>query len=139
MNRHFDLIGILFLAIGAIGMVTGLLVLLGVGALALGVGGLATLAEGLGAGVLAGGTLGLIAVAAAGLTFLVSLPSVIAGRGLMMRRPWAPAVALVLCLFHLFSFPLGTALAVYTAWALLSEDGNRAWELAVAQRRRLTG
>jgi hypothetical protein len=53
----------------------------------------------------------------------------IAGWGLLERQPWARTLAIVLACFSLLNAPLGTALGVYTLWALLpaksEEEYNR--------------
>jgi hypothetical protein len=40
----------------------------------------------------------------------------IAGAGLLLGKPWALTLALVMGCFKLFSFPFGTALGIYTIW-----------------------
>ncbi len=52
-----------------------------------------------------------------------SIPSVIAGIGLIYKQKWALILALILGCFKLFSFPIGTALGVYTIW-VYAEDGK---------------
>ena len=63
---------------------------------------------------------------AAGELFLVavlSIPGVVAGVGLLKRRRWARILVLVLGFISLFSFPpVGTALGVYTLWALFRKE-----------------
>jgi len=54
------------------------------------------------------------------ITFM-SLPSLIAGIGLLNRQSWAMVLALILGCFKLFSFPIGTAIGVYTIW-VYAED-----------------
>ena len=56
------------------------------------------------------------------LFFLLSIPSFFAAWGLLHYRPWARVLAIVLAVLHIFSFPFGTALAVYTLWVLLSAE-----------------
>jgi hypothetical protein len=48
--------------------------------------------------------------------------SVLAGIGLLMRQSWARVAALILAAISLISIPFGTALGVYTMWALLPSD-----------------
>jgi len=43
----------------------------------------------------------------------------VAGWGLLKRRPWARMLAIVLSVFSLFEVPFGTALGIYTLWVLL--------------------
>ncbi len=49
---------------------------------------------------------------------VLSLPFLVAGWGLMKKRQWGEAAAVVAACFNILSFPLGTALAVYTFWAM---------------------
>lgn len=53
-----------------------------------------------------------------------SIPSVIAGIGLLYKQQWALILALILGCFKLFSFPIGTALGVYTIW-VYAEDSKQ--------------
>lgn len=53
-----------------------------------------------------------------------SIPSIIAGIGLLYKQSWALILALILGCFKLFSFPLGTALGVYTIW-VYAEDNKQ--------------
>ena len=65
---------------------------------------------------LAGGVLTVIVGALAAL-------QLIAGYGLLQRRPWARILTIVLGVISLIRFPWGTALGIYTLWVLLSKDG----------------
>ena len=47
---------------------------------------------------------------------LFALPSIIGGIGLLNQKKWSLTLVLVLGCFKLFSFPIGTALGVYTIW-----------------------
>ncbi len=49
------------------------------------------------------------------------------GRGLVARRPRARLSALLLALPGLCALPFGTALGVYTLWALLNDDARGAF------------
>lgn len=48
--------------------------------------------------------------------------SAIVGVGLLLRSPWARIAALIAAALNLLNLPLGTALGVYTLWALLPAD-----------------
>lgn len=50
-----------------------------------------------------------------------ALPSLIAGIGLLNRQSWAMTLTLILGCLKLFSFPIGTAIGVYTIW-VYAED-----------------
>jgi hypothetical protein len=47
----------------------------------------------------------------------------VAGWGLLQRKPWARILTIVLGVISLIRFPFGTALGIYTLWVLLSKDG----------------
>ena len=57
----------------------------------------------------------------AAIVALLSIPTIITGVGLQRFRPWARILALVLAVFKLLSFPIGTAIAVYAFWVLLNQ------------------
>jgi hypothetical protein len=52
---------------------------------------------------------------------LFAIPSIISGIALLNKKKWGLTLALVLGCFKLFSFPIGTALGIYTIW-VYSED-----------------
>jgi hypothetical protein len=56
--------------------------------------------------------------AVGGVFTLTSMVGVLAGWGLLERKPWARTLAIVLGVLALFKFPLGTALGIYTLWTL---------------------
>ena len=58
--------------------------------------------------------LGIVAVAVAVFLLLLSLPGLLAGYGLLRRRPWARILAIVVGALHIYNIPIGTALGVYT-------------------------
>ncbi len=51
-----------------------------------------------------------------------SIPAIIAGIGLLYKQSWAMMLALILGCFKLFSFPIGTALGVYTIWVYVEQN-----------------
>jgi uncharacterized membrane protein (DUF2068 family) len=50
-----------------------------------------------------------------------SIPTLIAAYGLLTRKSWATMFALIVGCLKLFSFPIGTAIGVYSIW-IWSED-----------------
>src|SRR5579863_863696 len=122
VQRHTQLLGILWLAISAFHALGGLIVLL-FGTMFLPhihefgappdvpVGFLSALVS----------TVGILILAKAACGF-------IAGRGLMQHEPWARTVALVLAFISLFSIPFGTAIGVYTMWVLLPAESQQEYE-----------
>lgn len=55
------------------------------------------------------------------LIILVALPSLIGGWGLLTQQRWAMTLVLIVGCLKLFSFPIGTAIGIYTIW-VYSED-----------------
>ena len=55
---------------------------------------------------------------------LISIPSIIGGVAVLNNKKWGLTLVLILGCFKLFSFPIGTALGVYTIW-VYTEDHKR--------------
>lgn len=53
---------------------------------------------------------------------LTSVPGIIGGIGLLKRQSWARYMVLVLSILNLFSVPIGTAIGLYSIWALLQNE-----------------
>lgn len=51
----------------------------------------------------------------------LALPALIAGIGLLAKQKWAMILALIIGCLNIFSFPVGTALGVYTIWVYAEE------------------
>jgi len=51
------------------------------------------------------------------LIFTLSIPGIIAGIGLLRRRPWARILAIVLSVLNLIVVPIGTLLGMYGLWS----------------------
>jgi hypothetical protein len=72
-------------------------------------------------------------------TVFAAAVALVAGYGLLNRRPWGRIVAIVAAILALIKFPLGTALGIYTLWVLapgasgLEYDAlaDRSWQLAI--------
>jgi len=119
MDSHVSLLGALFIVWGLLTALVGVSTLaLGISAVAL----LATAARGgsqMAAGLTAAAftTLAIIAIAWGAAHVLVGVP-------LRRRRPAARVLALMLGSVDLLLLPYGTALGIYTLWALLNEQGK---------------
>ena len=57
-----------------------------------------------------------------GFITVISLVGIVAGIGLMRGQKWAEGVALVLGFILLINVPLGTLLGIYTIWVLILKD-----------------
>jgi len=53
---------------------------------------------------------------------LVSIPGLIGGIGLFMKKNWARILVLIISVFDLLNIPLGTIIAVYSIWVLVQDD-----------------
>jgi zinc-ribbon domain len=59
--------------------------------------------------------------------------ALIAGYGLLNRRPWGRVLAIIAGVLALIKFPLGTALGIYTLWVLASGASGLEYD-AIADR-----
>lgn len=59
------------------------------------------------------------------LLYVLPLLQLLTACGILARRKWGRILALALSALYVWVFPLGTLLAVYTYWFLLSESGRR--------------
>ena len=57
------------------------------------------------------------------------IPEIIGGIGLLRRKEWGRILVLIVSFFNLISFPLGTALGVYSFIILLKEETVRLFTL----------
>lgn len=60
-----------------------------------------------------------------GMMMLVfAVPGILAGWGLLKRKSWARILALVIGILNIMSFPIGTAVGMYTVYVLLLREGS---------------
>ncbi len=52
------------------------------------------------------------------MTLCMAALALLAGYGLLQRRPWGRTLAIVAAIFALVKIPFGTALGIYTLWVL---------------------
>ena len=53
---------------------------------------------------------------------VTSIPGLVGGIGLLKRQEWARILVLILGFLNLVIFPFGTALGIYTIWALMNSE-----------------
>lgn len=58
------------------------------------------------------------------LSLIITIPSLIAGYGLLRRRRWARTLGIMAGIIAALTFPFGTALCVYTLWFFFGERGK---------------
>lgn len=121
MRSHVNLLGLLQLTWGGIGL------LLAASLLLLAAGAVAVARATAGDPLTAGATALLFVVFAAALA-LGGWANAWAGRALRQHRANGRTGALLLAVMNLFVLPFGTALAIYTFWVLLHNDARALFE-----------
>ena len=119
MSTHIRILGVLHLVLGGLGLLAGVVFILFFGGLAGVVG-----SSGESGGFFSGSVLGIIGIAIFLVATVLSLPSLIAGIGLLQFRPWGRILGIILSVLHLFNVPFGTTVGIYGLWALLSPEGE---------------
>jgi hypothetical protein len=107
MQEHVPILGWLYVVGHAIFLVIGAFVFL----LLIGLAPVTGDSEAIWILPLVGTTVGLLMA-------VLSLPGLLAGYGLLTRKPWARVLAIVVGILGLLNFPLGTAIGLYTLWVL---------------------
>ena len=116
-DKHVTLLGALFIAYHIIGLIVGFVIM----ALLSSIGYLTGDAT-------ATTVLTTIGLGVGSFLIILSIPGIIAGIWLLMRRPWARILALIVGAFDLIDIPFGTALGVYSFWVLLNDETIRLFE-----------
>lgn len=57
-----------------------------------------------------------------------------AGVGLLQYRDWARTLAIIVSVFLIFHFPIGTAIAIYAFWVLFSKEGQEFYKAHSVQQ-----
>jgi hypothetical protein len=121
VRSHVDLLGLLHLVWGGIGLLLAASLLL----LAAGAAAIARTTSG--DPLTAGATALLFVVFGAALA-LGGCANAWSGRAVRRYRPHGRTMALLLSVMNLFVLPFGTALAIYTFWVLLNNDARALFE-----------
>ena len=111
MEKHVTVLGILYIAFSALGLLLAVIVFTAV----------------VGGGIISGDSeamaiTGIVGPAVALFFILLSAPGLIGGIYLLKRRPWARILVLVLGFINLIEIPIGTALGIYTIWVLFKNE-----------------
>jgi hypothetical protein len=116
MKQHIDLIGLVWMILGGLGMGAGLL--FGIGYAGLGV----VMAVSGGDSVAPGVMFIVIGLVFGALIAGFGAFEVAVGRGVRARKPWARVASMVTGGLSLFSIPIGTAIGGFTIYAMLQDD-----------------
>jgi hypothetical protein len=111
MEKHVSVVAALQIGLGIFGMIAGIIVLVVLNLI----------------GEISGDRdanfiLSLIGNIAGIVMFLLSIPGIVSGIGLLRHREWARILVLILSVLNLLHFPLGTAIGIYSIWALAQEE-----------------
>jgi hypothetical protein len=119
MRKHVQILGILNIVWGAVGLMGAIIVMLVFG----GAAGIIGLAAGHESG--AGIAIPIVGVVG-GFIFLIllitSLPAILAGVGLLQFASWGRILAIIVSALHLLNLPFGTALGIYGLWVLVGRE-----------------
>lgn len=112
MERHVNLIAILWIVFGSLSFFLGFFVF----SLLFGLSFIPDISEEAPAILrIVGGSVGLFFA-------LLALPDIVGGIGLLKKKEWGRILILVLSFFSLINFPLGTALGIYSFVILTKEE-----------------
>lgn len=122
MEQHVKIISILYIILGALGLLAAVAFFIGGGAIA------ATILSQNGndpdaqvGAAWAGGCMTFLAA----FIGILSVPSIIAGWGLGQRKSWARILTLILAVLGLLNFPIGTAIGIYAIIILMNDETKR--------------
>jgi hypothetical protein len=108
VNRHLFALGVLNVAVGLFGLVA-----VGIIITVMTFGGL-----------MSGDPMAMIVTSGVAsfvtmLVLLFSVPSLVAGVGLLTAKPWAPTAAFIVGALNLMNVPFGTVVGIYTLWVMM--------------------
>jgi hypothetical protein len=111
MEQHVTILGALYIAFSVLGIVAGVIVFTVL----------------VGSGLISGDDTAMGITSALGTViglflFVISVPGIIGGIGLLKRKEWARILVLVLGFINLINIPFGTILGIYTIWALMKPE-----------------
>ena len=111
MKTHVQVIAILHLIFCSLGLLLGLII------------GLLTI----GGGILSQEKVAMMITSGVGMFFviffaLISIPGIVGAIGVLKYKNWGRILLIIVGVFNLPGFPVGTALGIYTIWGLLHKD-----------------
>lgn len=121
MQTHVKVLGVIYLAVGGCMLLAALFLVVTMGGVAGIVGAAAEPQD----AAIAIPVLGFAGTALAAFLGIFSLPSLLAGFGLLTFKPWSRVVGIVLSAISLINIPIGTAIGIYGLWVLLNKETER--------------
>ena len=113
-ETHVNIVAWLHIVLSALGLLVTALVFL----VFVGIGLVLAATE----GSEAMGIFAVIATIISAFLLLVSAPGLVGGIGLLKRQNWARILVLILRVLQLFNVPFGTAVGIYSLWALTRQE-----------------
>ena len=114
MEKHVTILGILYIAVSALGVLSAIIVYM----VLIGAGIISEEPEALQILVTVGSVVAFVIV-------IIAIPGIIGGIGLLNHYPWARILVLILGILNLIKIPIGTALGIYTIWVLLNDETEK--------------
>ncbi len=107
MQNHITILGALYIALGALGVLAAIVVFVSI----------------VSGGLLSGDAQALAITSGVGTVIalfilLISAPGIIGGIGLLKRKSWARILVIILACLNLLNIPFGTILSIYALWAM---------------------
>ena len=121
MDTLVRVLGVIYIALGVLGLMGAALMLIGFG----GAAGIINASADPEEAALAIPILSIVGTALVIFLFAFSLPSIITGIGLLYFKSWARVLGIVLSAVSLLGFPWVTILGIYGLWVLFSKDTER--------------
>lgn len=122
MEKHVNIIAALHIGLGALGLLASSIVFMAVA----------------GGGILSGDlevfmiTSG-VAITVSLFLFILSVPGLIGGIGLLKRAPWARVLVIIISVLDLMNFPIGTAIGAYSLWVLVNNETSELFLIKTAR------
>lgn len=117
MRHRINLVGIIWIILGVFLVLGGVAIALTALALILS-GQVFLMANSESGGWFIARCMGVIAIC----SFAMGVISIVAGRALRKRRPWARTAIVILSVINLINFPIGTGIGLYSLFVLFSGD-----------------
>jgi len=118
MEKHVSIIGVLWIVLGCLGFLGGFILW----GLLFGISFIPDM------GYEAPFIMRAAALGIGLLMWILSIPKIIAGIGLLKHKEWARILTLILAFLSILDFPLGTALAVYSFVILIKDEVIRVFK-----------
>jgi hypothetical protein len=125
MEKHVTVVGVLHIGMGALWLLGAVVVLAMapiVFASTAGPGAISGDPDALAILTAIGSGLGLFFCGVGVFVALLAVPGIVGGIGVLRLKPWARYLVLILAVLDLFNIPVGTAVGVYTIWAMVQDE-----------------